>query len=110
MTADPGKETRLVPIGDRQVVVKAPTDAQIMLLGQQSQIIMNERVSGLDRMKAIGVVMTLMTKLIVQEDDRAYIQEQIINGDLDMEGMTEIIAAFKSTDKKPAVRRARARA
>lgn len=108
MSVDPGKETRLVPINGRQVVVKSPTDAQIMLLGQQSQIVMNERASGADRMNAVGTIMTVMTKLIVQDDDRAYVQEQIISGDLDMAGMTKIVEAFRSTDKKPAVTRARA--
>lgn len=107
MSQDPGKDTRAVDVNGRLVVVKAPNDAQIMLLGQQGTLVMSERTAPADRMAAAGTLMNILSALIVQDDDREYVKEQIVAGKLDMAGMTEFIQAFRDKAKPVAVRRGR---
>ena len=110
MSEDPGKDTRVVDVNGRSVVVKAPNDAQIMLMSQQGNVVANDRAKPADRMAAAGTLMNILSALIVQDDDRDYVKDEIIAGKLDMAGMTPFITAFQDKAKPPAVRRGRAAA
>ena len=102
--------TRVVPINGRDITVKAPSDAQIMLMGQQGQVAMNPKASAQDRMFAAGTLMKILVALVVDDGDREYIQDQIVIGELDMAALTSFIEAFRDKKKAPAVRRGRAAA
>lgn len=105
---DIGVETRLVPIGDRQIVVRQLVDAQYVLLGREAKVVGDAKSDGERKMKAVSRIMDLLESAVVQEDDREYLIELNIKGELTLAMLLSFVTIF-SQDEKPAVRRGRPR-
>lgn len=105
---DIGVETRLVPVGTRQIVVRQLKDAQYVLLGREAKVIGDNSSDGERKMKAVSRIMDLLESAVVQEDDREYLIDLNIKGELTLAMLLTFVTIF-STEDKPAVRRGRAR-
>jgi hypothetical protein len=106
---DLGVDTRLVPVGDRQVVVRKLTEAQLGLMGREAGILSDSRAENARKLKAIGRVMDLLEQAVVQEDDREFIVQLNIKGELTMGTLLSFVNVFYE-EEKVAVRRGRPRA
>lgn len=106
---DQGKETRLVDIRGRNIVVRQLQDAQLVLLAREARLAQKEDTEPGRRMTAIGRIFDILESAIVQDADRDYILELTVTGNLSLMDMTSFISAFESEDDdKPKVRRGRA--
>jgi hypothetical protein len=105
---DIGVETRLVPIGDRQIVVRQLIDAQYVLLGREAKVVGDANSDGERKLKAVSRIMDLLESAVVQEEDREYLIDLNIKGGLTLSMLLTFVTIF-SSDEKPAVRRGRPR-
>ena len=104
-------ETKTVTVLDREVAVKAFTDSQIMLMVSEAKTVtrktadMNRRMDGVDRM------MRLLDSVVVNEEDKEWIVEKNIAGELSMGDLIGFISAHAPVDEivPRAVRRGRPR-
>jgi hypothetical protein len=104
---DPGVQTRLLPVEDRQIVVRQLNDTQLLLLGRETQLLVKESTPSERKLKATGILMDLLEAAIVQEEDVEYIRDMIIKGKVDLKIMLTFVSVFKDEPDKPRVRRGR---
>lgn len=105
---DPGKETRLVEVRGRNIVVRELTDAQLLLLGREARLAMNTATDNTRRMTCVARIFDILESAIVQEEDREHVLDLTIAGDLKLADLLGFISAFQDEEAKPRVRRGRA--
>lgn len=104
---DPGKETKIVDVKGRHVVVRQLTDAQLLLLGREARLASKEETDPGRRMSGIARVFDILESAVVQEEDREYLMDLTVQGDLELKDLMDFITAFGSDEEKPKVRRGR---
>lgn len=111
MTEDAGRETRLIEIKGRQVVVRKLQDVQILFLTREAQILTRPGVPKERLLLGATRLMDILESAIVQDSDREYVTDLAIRGDLELSDLFEVLAAFRDqkAEAKPAVRRGRPR-
>jgi hypothetical protein len=109
MTApDPGRDTRLVPVKDRNVVVRQLNDAQLLLLAREARLAQREDTENQRRLTAVGRIFDLLESAVVQGEDREYLMDLTVAGDLSLGDLTGFVTAFsEEQEEKPRVRRGR---
>lgn len=103
---DPGKDTRIVDIKGRNVVVRQLTDAQMLLLSREGRLASKEGTEPTRRVAAIARIFDILESAIVQEEDREYLMDLTVAGNLQLGDMTSFITVF--SEDEPKVRRGRA--
>lgn len=105
---DTGRETQIVLVRDRNIVVRKLIDTQMLLLAREAKILqrddieMNRKLSGIDRMFRI------LESAIVQAEDREFLEELMLQGELDLRELLSFVTAFNEDEPaKPKVRRGR---
>jgi hypothetical protein len=104
---DPGKETRLVPVRDRNIVVRQLIDTQLFLLSREARLASREDTDPQRRMVAIARIFDILESAVVQEEDREYLMDLTVSGDLELKDLLGFITAFTDDQEKPRVRRGR---
>lgn len=107
---DPGRETQIVDVHGRNVVIKKLIDTQVMLLAREAKILQRDDI-GMDRkMDGIDRMFAILESVVVQAEDRKYMQDLMTVGDLDLRELISFVTSFEvSGDEKPVrVRRGRA--
>lgn len=104
---DAGRETRLVDIKGRQVVVRMLLDAQLLLMTRESRILQQADASNARKVAGAARMFDILESMVVQDEDREYVSDLIAAGDLELKDLTEFISSFKPEDEKPKVRRGR---
>jgi hypothetical protein len=104
---DTGKETRLVDVKGRTIVVRLITDAQFALMAQLSRLLQRDGVDNKRKVAGAGRMFDILESMVVQEEDRDYVTDLIATGDLVLTDLTGFISAFKDEEAKPKVRRGR---
>lgn len=106
---DPGRDTRIVEIKGRQVVVRQLKETQMLLLARDSQLVQREHVDGVRRLAAVARMLDILESAIVQPEDLSYITDLQVSGDLEIKDLFSVITAFASEANAPktAVRRGR---
>jgi hypothetical protein len=90
-------------------VVRQLRDAQYVLLGREAKVVGDVNADGERKMKAISRIMDLLESAVVQEEDREYLIDLNIKGELTLAMLLTFVTIF-GTDEKPVVRRGRTRA
>ena len=114
--ADTGRPTQIVPVCGRNIVVKKLTDIQMSLLLRGSRILSSPNVENEQKMEMMEQMFQILDNIVVQADDKKWVLECQIKGDLELKDMTDWVTVFKDEDeenaktKQPAVRRGRTRA
>lgn len=110
---DTGRETRLLEIKGRHVVVRALKDTQILLLAREAQILTRKDVDKNRIMQGVTRLMDILESAIVQDMDRDYVTDLTIRGELELSDLMGVLTAFRdvqtAAEPKPAVRRGRPR-
>lgn len=108
---DPGRDTRLLEIKGRQVVVRQLKDAQMLLLIREAQMMQREDVDNTRKLVGIGRMMDVLESAIVQDSDRDYLMQLNVHGDLELSDLMGVVTAFREDQEpaKVAVRRGRPR-
>jgi hypothetical protein len=106
---DPGKETAIVDVRGRNVVVRQLTDAQLLLLAREARLAQQPDTDAQRRLNAASRIFNILETAIVQEEDREYIMDLTVEGTLTLSDLTAFISVFgDEEDEKPKVRRGRA--
>jgi hypothetical protein len=109
MTApDPGRDTRLVDVKGRNVVVRQLNDAQLLLLAREARLAEREGTDNQRRLMAVGRIFDLLESAVVQDEDREYLMDLTVAGDLSVGDLMGFVTAFRDEgEEKPKVRRGR---
>ena len=109
---DTGTETQLIPIGDRTVVVKKLTDAQLLLLGRDVRKLEDENVPSRDKLDIASGVLDMFESTLVQKADHEYVMGLTRAGQLELKDFVSFLTSFEEPEAeivKPVVRRGRPR-
>jgi hypothetical protein len=109
MTEDTGRETRVVPVAGRNIVVRQLTDAQMLHLMRHAKILASESMANDVKMESMDRMLKILNSVVVQDSDRDWLVEAQENGDVELAEMTGWVNAFRTTDKVTVVRRTRAK-
>lgn len=104
---DLGRETRLVPVGGRNIAVRELTETQILHLMRHAKILASDVENEL-KMDSMDRMLKILNSVVIQDDDRNWLVEAQESGEVNMKDMLGWVRAFQD-EKKPTVRRARAR-
>lgn len=103
---DDGKDTRLVDVKGRTVVVRQLLDAQLLLLAREARLAQKSDTPDARRLAAVGRIFDILESALVQERDQEYIMDLTVKGELSLGDLNGFISAF-DTEDKPKVRRGR---
>ena len=108
---DPGRETRIIQIKGRQVVVRMLRETQMLLLARDAQLMQRDNVDGARKLAAVARMMEVLESAIVQPEDRDYITDLQVSGDLEIKDLFSVLTVFApdSDTPKAGVRRGRPR-
>lgn len=113
---DTGRKTQIVPVSGRNIVIKKLTDIQMSLLLRGSKILSSPNVEQEQKMEMMEQMFQILDSVVVQDDDKKWVLQCQIKGDLELKDMVEWVTVFKDEEdedakkKQPAVRRGRTRA
>ena len=111
MTEDPGRETRIINIKERQIVVRQLTDAQYGLLVREAMAVKKAAAErNKDQvMRSTSLLMRTLAAGVVQLEDREWLDDLVADGELDMQDLLGVLRAFSDETQpaKPQVRRGR---
>lgn len=105
-------ETRTVTILDRDIEIKEFKDSQIMLMVSEAKTVTRKSVDIDRRLDGVDRMMRLLDSVVVNPEDREWLVDKNIAGELSMGDLTGFISAFTedATEITPrAVRRGRPR-
>lgn len=105
---DPGRETRIIEVKGRQIVVRQLTDAQYLLMAREAKRASRNDLDGVVRLTSAARIMDIMETAVVQEEDREYLMDLTVAGDLEISDLMPVITVFGSDKPKARVRRGRA--
>jgi hypothetical protein len=105
-TPDPGRETRIVDVKGRNVVVRAMVDAQMVLMAREAKLLQRDDVSSDRKLSGVSRMFDILESTVVQDEDREYLENLIAAGDLDLRELLSFVTVF-ATEDKPKVRRGR---
>ena len=108
MVEDAGRETRVVPVAGRNIVVRQLTDAQMLHLMRHAKILSSD-IENMVKLDSMDRMLKILNSVVVQESDREWLVEAQENGDLELAEMTGWVNAFKAPSNGPVVRRTRAK-
>lgn len=111
---DTGRKTQIVPVSGRNIVIKKLTDIQMSLLLRGSRVLSSSNVAEDQKLDMMEQMFQILDSIVVQEDDKKWVLQCQIKGELELKDMTEWVTVFKDEEdenakKKPAVRRGRTR-
>lgn len=97
-------------VRDRAIVVRKLIDTQVMLLAREAKVLQRDDI-GMDRkMNGIDRMFRILESAIVQTEDREYLEELMVTGELDLSELLSFVTAFngdETAEQKPKVRRGR---
>lgn len=101
------RETREVPVLGRNIVVQSPTDAQLLLLSREARLAQKEGTDSGRRLEAIARIFDILESAVVAPEDKEYLLDQVVKGDLHLSDLTGFVSAFNAPEEKAKVRRGR---
>ncbi len=105
---DGGRETQVVTVRDRSIVIRQLVDTQMMLLAREAKILQREDV-GMDRkLTGIDRMFRILESVVVQPADKEFLDDLMVAGELDLRELMSFATAFNDvTEGKAKVRRGR---
>jgi hypothetical protein len=107
---DNNRETRIVPVHGRNIVIRRLIDAQLMQMNHESELLQRDDV-GMDRKrKGMERMFRALLSVVVQPTDRDYMEDLMADGELDLRELVSFATSFLTEDTPagpPKVRRGR---
>jgi hypothetical protein len=106
---DPGRETRIVPVQGRNIVIRQLIDAQMMLLNRGARLLQRDDVDKASKLATVDRMFTILESVVVQPEDKEFLEDLMAEGKLSLSDLMSFISAFNEDqpDEKPKVRRGR---
>lgn len=102
---DPGKKTEIIEVLGRSIVVRELTEGQMMVLSRYADQASSDRTDPRTKVGAVSKMLSVLEQAVVQEEDREFLEEQMILGNLDLGAMTRVVSVFQ--EAKPTNRAGR---
>ena len=93
-----------VTVRDREIEVKALNETQKMLMVREASILRSARQDFHRKMQALSNVFTIVESVVVDADDRAFLQELASTGELEFKEMLDIATALEQPDEEAPVK------
>jgi hypothetical protein len=106
---DPGRDTRIVPVQGRNVVIRQLIDTQLMLLNRGARILQSDSIDRERKLATVDRMLTILESVVVQPEDSEYMEDLMARGKLGLKDLMSFITAFndEQPEEKPKVRRGR---
>lgn len=106
---DPGRETQVVLVRDRNIVVRKLVDTQMLLLAREAKILQRDDVDTDRKLAGIDRMFRILESAVAQPSDREFLEELMLEGELDLRELLTFVTVFNEDDAatKPKVRRGR---
>jgi hypothetical protein len=108
---DPGRETQIVDVRGRNILIKKLNDTQIMLLAREAKVLQRDDISADRKMDGIDRMLFILESVVADGSDREYMQDLMMKGELDLRELISFVTAFEAVDGegKPVARVRRGR-
>lgn len=106
---DTGRETRVVDVKGRPIVIGKLKDSQILFLNREAILLSRGGLTE-DRVKTgMRRVLDVLESQVVQDLDREYLLDLVALGELELADLMGLVKAFREDEEpeKPKVRRGR---
>lgn len=106
---DLGRETQLVPVHGRQIVIRQIADAQGPLLTRELNLLRKEGTDSDRKVIAIARIFDILESVVVQPEDREFLIDLNVEGKLKLSDLFGFLTVFGEEAPKtgPVVRRGR---
>lgn len=107
---DSGRETRVIDVHGRSIVIRQLTGGQMMYVTREAKLLQETGVGTDRKMEGITGIFDVLESQIVQEDDRKYLIGLVAKGQVDVPDLLGFIREFakdEAEEEKPKVRRGR---
>jgi hypothetical protein len=104
---DPGRDTRVINVKGRSIVVRQLLDAQAILMMREARTLQRDDVDIDRKFKGVERLFNILETAIVQQDDRDYLTDLIVAGQLELRDLMDVVTIFSEEETKPKVRRGR---
>jgi hypothetical protein len=106
---DTARETRIVDVRGRAIVVRKLVDAQYMFLNREAHLLQQDGVAPARKIDGIRRIFNTLESQVVEGSDRDYLMDLVSTGDLELKELMGFISEFNepAEDAKPKVRRGR---
>lgn len=105
---DSGRETRVVLVRERSIVVRRLIDTQMLLLAREAKVLQRDDVDTDRKLDGIDRMFRILESAVVQPSDRDFLQELMLDGQLDLRELLSFVTAFnEETAARPKARRGR---
>lgn len=103
------RETRIVPINGRSIVIRQLRDTQLVHLMRHSRILQKDDVPIPAKLDSVERMFTILKSMVVQPSDDVYLTELEEAGEIELKDLMGFITAFDGPEQpeKPKVRRGR---
>lgn len=103
-----GRETRIVPVNGRSIVIRQLVDTQLVHLMRHSRILQKDDVAIPQKLDSVERMFAILKTMVVQPSDRDYLTELEEAGEIELKDLMAFITAFENAEpEKPKVRRGR---
>ena len=103
-----GRETRIVPINGRSIVVRRLTDTQMVHMMRHSRILQKDDVAIPEKLDSLERLFTILKTVVVQQSDKDYLTKQEEAGEIELKDLMGFVTAFDEAEpEKPKARRGR---
>ena len=89
--------TKMVIIGDREVLCRMLTEAQFMQLAYEANVLENKHTPNERKIKTLSRLFRVMRSVIVDEDDREYVEDLMADGSVTMKHILSAIKELNDT-------------
>lgn len=105
---DQGRETKIVPVQGRNIVIRQLIDTQLMLLNRGARLLQRNDLDRDNKMATVDRMFTILESAVVQPDDLEYLEDLMTEGKLGLRDLLSFVSAFnEDEEEKPKVRRGR---
>jgi len=102
------RETRVVEVRGRSIVIRALLETQLLLINHEAQILQRDDVPNQRKMKAMERMFTALVSLVVQPTDQEFLEDLMAEGSLDLRELVVFATSFfNEPEQTPKVRRGR---
>lgn len=105
---DPGRETQIVSVQGRNIVIRRLVDTQLMLLNRDSRLLQRGDLEKESKLASVDRMFTILESVVVQPEDLQYLEGLMAEGKLSLRDLLGFVSAFEEeAEEKPKVRRGR---
>lgn len=104
--------TKLMNIGGREVLCRFLTEAQFMQMAYEAQVLGSDKIPDTRKIKTLTRMFRIMRSIIVDDDDKDYIEDLMADGTINMSDLLAVIKELNeagTTKSTAKVRRGPAR-